>query len=221
MNDGRGHVAVYERLFEEYGDLKWWPAEGPDEIVIGAILTQNTSWRNVEKSLKTLRENDLVEIRKLASAPLGLIVNCVRSSGFYNQKASSLRELSIAIIEEYGSLSGLSERGKEEATSFLMKQKGIGPETMESIMLYALGIPVPVIDAYTTRILGRVGGAFGESRAGMSVSIENALGRDIFMLKNYHAMLVELGKDFCRKKPSCAGCPLNGMCDYCMSLSSP
>lgn len=221
MNRKYIHRELYNRLFVRYGDLGWWPADSREEVIIGAVLTQNTSWKNVEKSLDKLRKNSLITLSDIATAPPELVMESIRSSGFYNQKSLYLRELSRKITEKYGTLENLQSTGQANAKDFLLSSKGVGYETMESIMLYALDFPVSVVDAYTIRILGRILGKGKFRREKLREEMESDLNWDVDRLKNYHAMTVQLAKDFCRKKPLCVSCPLKNGCSYFMDLSSP
>ena len=205
---------IYERLFRKYGNLGWWPAETPEEVVIGAILTQNTSWTNVEKSIKILKDHDLITLSNLASAKLETIKDCIKSSGFFNQKAVRLKNVSESIISQYRSLDGMKKASDTEISSYLLSIKGIGEETMESIMLYALSRNMFVMDKYTYRIFQRIGFPASVSRKYLREKISDDLGGDIEKMKNYHAMLVYLGKDHCKTKPLCNGCPLTEICDF-------
>lgn len=215
------HDKIYRILEKKYGNLGWWPAETSDEVLIGAVLTQNTSWKNVEKSINELSSRNLLSLRSIAESSLEVLAESVRSSGYYNTKARYLKNIANEVAEKYGNLKVLSRISEREAMEFLASIRGIGSETMESIMLYALNFPIAVIDSYTYRILGRLIHFFKMERIDLRNQIEKSFDHDVSRLKNYHAMIVQFAKDYCKKNPLCAECPLSGSCDYFISLSSP
>lgn len=207
--------SVHALLLNRYGDLKWWPAETKDEVVIGSILTQNTSWSNVEKCIKNLKKENICSLSALSSLKPEEVAPVIRSSGFYNQKAKRLVELSHIITERYSSLEKMSELPVDELEEFLKDLNGVGRETMDSILSYALQKPVFVVDKYTIRIFSRIGIKFGSPDIdSIKVLVSENLGNDGDMLRNFHAMLVYLGKDNCRTKPLCVECPVKSVCDY-------
>ena len=146
---------LYNNLFDHYDDLQWWPSESDDETVIGCILTQNTSWKNVEKAIETMKKSDVITLNDVRTLPVDKLRELIRSSGFFNQKSIYLKEISNEIINNYGSLSNMKGRNIKEIEDFISGIKGVGNETKESIMLYALNYPVFVVDAYTFRFLER------------------------------------------------------------------
>jgi endonuclease-3 related protein len=206
---------VYEILLNRYGDMKWWPANNADEVIIGAILTQNTSWKNVEKSLAVLSETGMLSLREISESDERKIKEAIRSSGFYNRKAVTLKVLASEILKRYGSIEIMKAAPTSEVRDFLFSITGIGEETRDDILLYALDIPVFIIDGYTRRIITRIfklREPAGKSRFAWETA--NSLGKDAGKLKNFHAMLVQLGKDHCRPKPVCSGCPMKNICLY-------
>lgn len=203
-----------EALYSHYGELGWWPAESPDEVLIGAILTQNTSWSNVEKSIRELKKNGLISIKKIAETSWEALASIIRSSGFYNQKARRLVSICSAIVGKYGGLMEMSKKPVQEISIFLLSLNGIGEETRDSILNYALDYPVFVVDRYTFRILNRTGIMNGGVVDDVKKMVKDSIGDDLPALKNLHAMIVYLGKDFCRTKPDCKNCPLNKECEY-------
>lgn len=221
FHESTGHREIYARLFARFGDLHWWPGDTPDEILIGAVLTQNTSWKNVEKSMIQLKARGLLSIERLASTDEVVLQGVIRSSGFFRQKSRYLIGIASAIVNGYDTLNSMQMRPTRELEVFLAPLPGIGRETMDSILLYALDKRVFVIDAYTLRILGRL----DRQRIHLPDEIRSDVLRSrsftVKSLKNYHAMLVELGKRYCRKNPLCGDCPLNQVCDYAIDLSSP
>ncbi|MEM0155485.1 MAG: endonuclease III domain-containing protein [Thermoplasmataceae archaeon] len=211
MNTGE----IYANLLNRYGDMKWWPANSTDEVVIGAVLTQNTSWKNVEKALNLLAKNGILSLKGISESGELEIINAIKPSGFFNRKARTLRVLATEILKRYGSIEMMKAASLSEIMNFLNGVSGIGNETRDDILLYALDIPVFIVDSYTKRIMTRVRGSleFVESSRFVSETIYD-LGTDVGKLKNYHAMLVQLGKDYCRSSPLCSGCPLKNMCLY-------
>ncbi|WP_393971045.1 endonuclease III domain-containing protein [Oxyplasma meridianum] len=215
MQDNWKIRSVYSLLLNRYGFLNWWPAETKDEVVIGTILTQNTSWSNVEKCIKNLKKKNICSLSAISSLDPKELAPIIRSSGFYNQKSKRLVDISHIITERYSTMEKMSEQPVDELELFLKNIKGVGRETMDSILSYALQKPVFVVDKYTMRIFSRTG-ITGDSTpidAIKGLVYEN-LGNDGDMLRNLHAMLVYLGKDHCKTKPLCAECPVKSVCNY-------
>ncbi len=206
-------LEVYKILLETYGEQNWWPVDedyhrkqGTDpreEIVIGAILTQNTSWRNVEKALENLKREGVLSFEGIIKTPLDKLQELIRPSGYYRQKARRLKE----VAGELSPVSKVERISREE----LLKIKGIGRETADAILLYAGNRPYFVIDAYTKRIVKRVFGIEG-SYEELRSWFEGNLPKDIKIYKEFHALLDEHAKRFCRKEPMCEGCPLIRVC---------
>lgn len=203
---------IYQILFDFFGPQGWWPGESKFEILVGAVLTQNTSWKNVEKSIKNLKEKNLLNFEKMAGMDERELAMAIKSSGFYNQKAKRLKNLLIAIVSKYGSFEEFLKIGTNEARKFLLSQEGIGRETADSIILYAMERPVFVVDAYTFRIFERFGFKTDRDYDRIREGIEEAFNFDVSKLKEFHALLVELGKSKCKKIPLCQECPLNRLC---------
>ncbi len=206
---------LYSSLRSHFGFLDWWPAETVDEMLVGAILTQNTSWKNVEKAISNMRKEHLLSLKALSNASMGSITKAVKPSGFYRQKASRLKRFSQYITGNYSSIGMFFKRSKDPRAE-LLGIGGIGNETADSILLYAGNMPVFVVDAYTRRALSRIFGinAEAEPYEQLQQSLQRLLPRDIELYKDFHAQFVELGKAFCRKKPLCSTCPVRGMCLY-------
>ncbi|CAC11466.1 conserved hypothetical protein [Thermoplasma acidophilum] len=204
----RIYSTVYDDLFRVYGDLHWWPADSKDEVVIGAVLTQNTSWKNVEKAIERLREKGLNSLAAISKCDVKDLAETIRPSGFYNQKAERLIALSKALMERFGGIDSIHDL--ETAVSFFSPIKGIGQETLDSILLYALDLPVFVMDKYTARFLDR---CYGIRGGDIKKDVEGEI-KDVERLKNLHAMIVQISKDHCKKVPECDGCPLNTKCEY-------
>lgn len=185
------------------------------EICVGAILTQNTSWKNVEKALCALHKARTLSLKKIAACPQDTLAALIRSSGYHNQKAAKLKAFCRRISKEHPG--GLKEwflsAPAADLRAELLSYNGVGPETADSITLYAARKPVFVIDAYTRRIAARLGLGSSAAYEMWQALFERNLPRDLKMYNEYHALLVKLGKDFCRKtKPLCAGCPLDAVC---------
>ena len=203
-------IDLYNTLFDHYGNLQWWPSESDDETVIGCILTQNTSWKNVEKAIETMKESGIITLEDVKTLPEDKLKELIRSSGFFNQKSRYLKEISNAIINNYGYIENMKNKNMKEVEDFISGIKGVGNETKESIMLYALDYPVFVVDAYTFRFLERYYGIKLTRKEVREIAEKEF--HEVNTLKNFHGMLVNLGKDFCRKKPICSSCFLRNSC---------
>lgn len=204
-------LKVYKRLLEAFGPQHWWPGETPFEVMIGAVLTQNTSWQNVEKAIANLREAELLEPHTLAAIPLAELEELIRPAGYFRVKAKRLRSLLEWLIERFdGSLTRMFRTDLGTLREELLAIHGIGPETADSILLYAGNLPSFVVDAYTFRILGRHGWIEEDADYhALKDHLESSLPRDVALYNEYHALLVRLGKDYCRKSnPKCEVCPL-------------
>jgi endonuclease-3 related protein len=204
---------VYDTLLEEYGPQHWWPARTRFEVVVGAVLTQNTNWKNVERAIANLRKRGCLTpegILRCSDLP-----ELIRPSGYYNIKAERLRSLCKVIIS-YGGLKGLFSRSSEEIRKILLSVKGVGEETADSILLYAAGRPVFVVDAYTRRVFSRMGVIPPDLRyEEIQQVVMESIPRDLKIYNEYHALLVRLGKEACKKKnPMCNKCPINTLCSY-------
>ena len=213
--DRRRLTAIYRRLLRRRGPAGWWPGETPFEVCLGAILTQNTSWTNVEKALAVLRERGLLAFTPLRALPAETLAPLIRSSGYFNVKARRLGEFLGFLAREYGGR--VEDMAREEALVLrekLLAVAGVGRETADSIVLYAAGLPVFVIDAYTRRIFSRLGLIRGdEDYDEIRAMFERHLPRDAALYNDYHAQIVLLGKDVCRKTaPRCQVCPLDDLC---------
>ncbi len=206
-------LEIYQRLYQNFGPQHWWPARTRFEVMVGAILTQNTNWGNVERSISKLRAANALTPERIARMPLRRLKVLIHSSGFYNQKAAKLKAFSRFLFDRYGG-SVAKMRGKETAKlrEELLALNGIGPETADSILLYALDKPIFVIDAYTRRVFSRHG--FLSERHGYDqwqrLFMDN-LPREAAVYNEYHALIVHLAKSRCRRRPDCRGCPLEGV----------
>jgi len=206
-------LSLYRLLEEHYGDLQWWPGETPFEIAVGAILTQNTNWRNVEKAIGNLKKQGLLSPAAIAGAPDGLLEEALRPSGFFRVKAGRIRAFTAYLIRSRGgAMESLFAENTEELRRELLRIHGIGEETADSILLYGLGKPVFVVDAYTRRVLERHGVSNApESYGSVQRLFMESLPEGPDVYNRCHALLVQVGKDFCRKKPRCGDCPLLGL----------
>ena len=205
------HFEIYQRLLEHFGPQSWWPGETPIEIVVGAILTQNTNWSNVTKAIDRLRNDALLDFTALEELDPLVLAEYIRPSGYYNIKAVRLKNFLRMVRERYeGELDLLLGDSTQSARENLLSVRGIGPETADSILLYAGNHPVFVVDAYTYRIFFR---HFLLSEPTEYHEVQEAftdnLPQDVQLFNEYHALIVQLGKHFCKKSnPLCANCPL-------------
>lgn len=202
---------IYRRLDRCYGDQHWWPGETPFEIAVGAILTQNTAWVNVERAIANLKAAGVLAPDALADLPPARLAALIRPSGYYNVKARRLRAFLKLMREDFGGdIAAMGALPLEALRGKLLAVTGIGPETADSIILYACGLPTFVVDAYTRRVLLRHG--LADEDAGyddIKELFESNLPADVPMYNQYHALLVRLGKERCRpRQPRCEGCPL-------------
>jgi len=205
---------VYRRLLLHFGHAGWWPGETPFEVCLGAILTQNTSWTNVEKALDGLRRRGLLSYDGLRGLPPSRIAPLIHSSGYYNVKARRLKAFVVFLGREYaGRVEAMAGEEPRALRAKLLAVDGIGPETADSIVLYAAGLPLFVVDAYTRRIFGRLGLLRGdEPYDDVQDFFMRRLGPDVALYNDYHAQVVRLGKDVCRPRPRCVTCPLGAFC---------
>lgn len=205
---------VYRRLAGRFGHAGWWPGESPFEVCVGAVLVQNTAWANVERTLSSLRARGLLSFEALHRLPPSRLAPLLRSSGTFRVKAQRLRALLDFLAREYG---GRVERmGAEEPERLrekLLRVPGVGPETADSIALYAAAHPLFVVDAYTRRVFSRLGLLSGtEPYTVVQRFFMDRLPREAALYNDYHAQLVRLGKDVCRRRPRCPECPLEDLC---------
>lgn len=203
-------LTIYGKLDGHFGDLHWWPADSPFEVIVGAILTQNTAWRNVTYAIAKLKEADILQPQSIYETPLDTLAVLIRSSGYYNVKARRLAAFSRFLHDEYkGRLDSMFAQDHRLLREKLLQIQGIGYETADSILLYAGGKPVFVIDAYTRRILERHGiSAAKERYADIQALFMGHLPVSVPLYKQYHALLVNAGKAYCRKGRRCEACPL-------------
>jgi endonuclease III related protein len=216
---------VYQRLFEHFGPQHWWPGDEPFEVMVGAVLTQSAAWSNVEKGISALKKAGVLSPRSLRNLPLEELAGLIHPCGYYNAKAVKLRALSEWIgVTFQDDLAKMAAFETAALRALLLEVHGIGEETADSILLYACNKPVFVIDAYTRRIIDRLGvSPAGVAPAGRRYGdyqrlFMEGLPSDERLFNEYHALFVAQGKNNCRKKPLCGGCCLGSLC--CFSLNN-
>lgn len=202
----------YDALYAHYGPQHWWPADSALEMMVGAILTQNTNWRNVEKAIENLKKEGLLDPGALSLARPSRLAEVIKPAGYYNVKAARLANLARAIAADFdGDVERFLSGSVETLRERLLTIKGVGLETADSIILYAAEKPTFVIDAYTYRVLVRHGLATPDMGYDeLKALFEDNLPADVEFYKEYHALIVAFAKEFCRKKPLCEGCILEG-----------
>jgi endonuclease-3 related protein len=208
-------LSVYERLLEAYGPQRWWPADSPFEVILGAILTQNTAWSNVVRALAGLRAADLWSFEAILAAPEATLAEAIRPSGYFNVKARKVRAFAEVVTGEYGGdLDALLALPRDPLRARLLAIWGIGEETADDIVLYAAGHPIFVVDAYTRRIVDRLGWPVaGRRYADYQRLFMARLPEDAPLLNEYHALLVRHGAQTCtRRTPRCTACCLRRRC---------
>jgi len=206
-------MEIYRKLYEAYGPRHWWPGETPFEVMVGAILTQNTSWRNVEKALQKLKAKKILNPRGIYSLKRSQLAPLIRSSGYYRIKADRLKSFMDFLFAEYdGDLKRMKRERLRELRKKLLGVEGVGPETADSILLYALKKPIFVVDAYTKRVLSQHGvisqKASYEEVQGLFM---DHLPNDEKLFNEYHALFVQVGKMVCKKIPRCDICALKSI----------
>ena len=207
-------LGLFRCLRNAYGPQNWWPADDPFEVIVGAILTQRTTWRNVEQAIQGLRECGLLSVEAIGGAPAERVAESIRAAGFYNVKAKKLKAFAACLIERHeGDLSRLFSLPTDGLRKELLGLFGIGEETADAILVYAAERTSFVIDAYARRLLARLGWIDGGERyrdlRGLFLS---ALPGDVGLLGEFHALIVRHGKAHCRSNPICDGCPVRSAC---------
>ena len=203
--------SIYRKLYAHFGPQHWWPGDSALEVMVGAILTQNTNWGNVEKAIGNLKGRRLLSAKKLYQISQRRLASLIRPAGYYNIKAKRLKEFLRFLFKNYqGNIKRMSRQDPQQIREQLLSVNGIGPETADSILLYALNKPVFVVDAYTRRILSRhqlipEDASYDE----IQNLFRKHLKKDVKLFNEYHALLVRLGKGLClKKKGRCSLCPL-------------
>lgn len=204
---------MFQKLMAHYGPQRWWPGETPFEVMVGAILTQNTNWRNVEKAITNLKAAQVLSLQGLLGLQDERLARLIRPAGYFNVKTRRLKSFLAFLQEEYG---GSVEKMRAEPTGMLRAKllavKGVGKETADSILLYALEHPIFVVDAYTYRVFTRhylIGEEAGYDE--LQELATDHVDAQVDHYNEFHALLVNVGKDFCKPKPRCEGCPLHGL----------
>jgi endonuclease-3 related protein len=204
-------LQLYQKLYDSFGPQHWWPGETPFEIAVGAILTQNTNWGNVEKAILNLKKYNALSAKSIHGIPSGKLSVLIRPAGYYNVKAVRLKAFINFLMNDYhGSMRRMKHEDMHKLRKKLLGIHGIGHETADSILLYALEKPVFVIDAYTKRVLSRHGIMEQEKPYDdFQKLFHSSLKKDARMFNEYHALFVKVGKTYCkRKEPLCSKCPL-------------
>ncbi len=202
---------IYHKLFQAFGPQDWWPGDTPFEIAVGAILTQNTNWGNVEKAIGNLKRQSALSAKVIHEMPAKKLAALIRPAGYFNVKAKRLKSFIGFLMNGYrGSMKRMKDEDLNPLREKLLQVNGIGPETADSMLLYALEKPVFVIDAYTKRVLSRHGIIGHEEPYNEFQDLfHSALKRDVELFNEYHALFVKVGKTYCkRKRPLCDQCPL-------------
>jgi endonuclease-3 related protein len=206
---------IYDKMFQHFGHRGWWPGDSDFEICVGAVLTQSVSWKNVAKAIENLKKAGLLDLNKMYDAAPEDIEKCIIPTLYYRQKAKKLKAFVSHVTEKYsGDLTAFLGKNLPELRAELLSLYGIGPETADSIILYAAEQPVFVVDTYTRRIFSRLS-LFDDdiTYEEMQNYFMSHLPNDVQFYNEYHALIVGIGNRFCsNKKPKCAECPLTGLC---------
>jgi endonuclease-3 related protein len=211
--------AVRAALRSQHGPQHWWPASSAFEVMVGAVLVQNTAWTNVERAIGRLRAAGALDPGELTRRPREEVAELIRPSGYFNIKAERLRNLCRWYLDQ-GDLAAVDELETDELRRRLLSIKGVGPETCDDILLYAFHRPIFVVDAYTLRIFERLGliprgmNLRGRGYEALRQAVERAVGPDTAAFNELHALIVSHGKELCRPRPRCAECELRRMCGW-------
>jgi endonuclease-3 related protein len=213
---------AYERMLAAFGPQHWWPGESPFEIMVGAVLVQNTAWRNVERAIANLRDAAVMNPRALYDLPPAELAELIRPAGYYQVKTKRLRNLLQFIVEQYdASLEAMFRTSLQTLREQLLAVHGIGPETADAILLYAGGMPTFVVDTYAHRVLARHGWiGYDATYDEIKDYFESELPHDAALFNEYHALLVRVGKENCKRSvPLCETCPLAELLPACGVVS--
>lgn len=203
---------AYDRMLAAFGPQHWWPGETPFEVIVGAVLTQNTNWKNVELAIENLREANVLRLDAIHRLATEELEKLIRPAGYFRVKAKRLKNVVGHITENYGTVSAMFELDWRELRADLLGVNGIGPETADSILLYAGEKPTFVVDTYTARIVKRHGWIeLDADYHAIQSYFESQFDRDSQLFNEYHALIVEVGKAYCKPNPKCAECPLRSM----------
>ncbi|MFP5349311.1 MAG: endonuclease III domain-containing protein [Gammaproteobacteria bacterium] len=203
---------IYDALYAAHGPQHWWPGDSAFEIMVGAVLTQNTAWINVERAIANLKQANALSPQAIVAAHPKRLAKWLKPSGYFNVKAKRLRAFCRWLIDA-GGTAALARLPTDALRARLLAVYGVGPETADDILLYAFERPVFVIDAYTRRIFQRLGAIRGdEDYETLRAAFEQALGPDTALYNEYHGLIVRQGKDICRPRPRCAQCAVARSC---------
>ncbi len=204
---------IYNALYQFFGPQQWWPGGSAFEVAVGAILTQNTNWGNVEKAITNIKAKKSLNARALHKMPHKRLASLIRPAGYFNVKAKRLTSFLDFLCNDFkGSMQRMKKNDISSLRKRLLSVHGIGPETADSILLYALDKPVFVIDAYTKRVMSRH--KMVPENVGyhdLQELFHKHLPLDVQLFNEYHALFVMVGKHHCKPRPKCTGCPLEGM----------
>ncbi len=205
--------SIYKTLYKFFGPQHWWPGETPFEVAVGAVLTQNTNWGNVEKAIKNLKSAHALSAKDIHEIPANSLSALIRPAGYFNIKAKRLKAFISLLMKNYqGSMARMKHEDIDSLREKLLSVNGIGPETADSILLYALDKPVFVIDAYTKRVLSRHKILeHDKSYEEFQGLFHKSLRKDLKLFNEYHALFVAVGKNYCKPKPRCSECPLKNL----------
>ncbi len=214
-----GLLEIYRKLLNHFGKQNWWPADSEFEMIVGAILTQCTSWKNVERVMENMKAKELINPKHMMEIDRENLRRIIKPVGYYNSKTEKLKAFVEFLYNRYnGDLYDFLAQPLPLLRKQLLSIYGIGPETADSIILYAANKPSFVVDAYTVRIFSRLGFIDKDTNYDkLKRFFEENLPRDVELYKEYHALIDELGKNFCRKEPHCKKCPLNEFCGFANS----
>jgi len=204
---------IYDALYSHFGPQRWWPGDSAFEVAVGAILTQNTNWGNVEKAITNIKAKKALSSKALHNMSHKQLASLIRPAGYFNVKAKRLKAFLDFLDNDFrGSMQRMKKVETYSLRKSLLSVNGIGPETADSILLYALDKPVFVIDAYTKRVMSRHG-LVSESVDYHELQgiFHKYLPLDVQLFNEYHALFVMAGKNYCKPKPKCTGCPLEGI----------
>ncbi len=205
-------IDIYNELFARYGNMSWWPAKTRFEVIVGAVLTQNTAWSNVKKAIENFGGD--LSPQYIENIDIEKLKEIIKPSGFFNQKSIYLKAVTEWFKKYDYSVEAVTKHPLGQIRQELLKTKGIGFETADSILLYAFEYPSFVVDAYTKRLLERLGFDIKLDYASIKSFFEKQLPADVFLYNNFHALIVANAKEHCRKKPECKDCPLGDVCSF-------
>ena len=211
---GNAIFELYQSLLRTYGEQSWWPAESAFEVMVGAILTQNTAWSNVEKAISNLKISNVLNAQSILQTPADKLAEIIRPSGYFNVKTKRLKSFCHWYLQQ-GGYDALSTQDTESLRQGLLAVNGIGPETADDMLLYAFHRPVFVIDTYTRRLFTRTGCADGQAAYDeLRIQVEQSLASDVKDMNEFHALIVHHAKDNCKVKPVCHSCVINNNCSH-------